>query len=119
MSKVDAINVKLDYAAGETRFDQLVRINIPNIKIRIAEAHAQDFVAWHEDFVINGNNSTENEKIGSLSFLSTDLKTEFFRMDLSGLGIFALDPDPLMRTDTIRHTTAQLYCDKSIFSFKV
>jgi len=120
VSKVDAINVKLEYAAaGETRFDQLVGINIPNMKIRIAEAHAQDFVAWHEDFVINGNNSTENEKIGSLSFLSTDLKTEFFRLDFSGLGIFALDPDPLMRTDTIRQTTAQLYCDKSIFSAKI
>ena len=120
VSKVDAINVKLDFAAGETtRLNQLVGINIPNLKIRIAEAHAQDFVSWHEDFVINGNNSPENEKIGSLSFLSNDLKTEFFRLDFSGLGIFALDPDPLTRDNTIRHTTAQLYCDKSIFNFKI
>jgi len=120
VSKVDAINVKLDFAAGEaTRLNQLVGINIPNLKIRIAEAHAQDFVSWHEDFVIKGNNSTENEKIGSLSFLSNDLKTEFFRLDLSGLGIFALDPDPLMIANTIRQTTAQLYCDKMIFSAKI
>jgi hypothetical protein len=75
-------------------------------------------VKWHEDFVIKGNNSIEGEKRGSLSYLTPDLKTELFRIDLFGLGIFALDADPLLtRTTGIRHVAAQLYCDKMSFSF--
>ena len=124
VSKIDAINFKWIYSSfnGETgsTFRQLSEIEVPNIKFAIAEAHAKDFFQWHQDFVINGNNSSENEKTGSLSFLSADLKTELFRLDFSGLGIFALDPDPLLTTaKEIRQVTAQLYCDKSIFSFKI
>ena len=121
VTSVDAINIKLNFAAGNAdRGPHLASIDAPNMKIRIPESHAQDFVSWHQDFVINGNNSTENEKVGSLSFLSPDLKTEFFRLDLSGLGIFALDADPLtLAGDSVRHVTAQLYCDKMIFNFKL
>ena len=118
---VDAITVKLNYAAGDAKAGpRLVSIDAENVKIRIPEAKAHDFVSWHQDFVINGNNSPENEKHGSLSLLGPDLKTEFFRLDFSGLGIFALDADPLtLSGDTVRHVTAQLYCDKVIYNFKL
>lgn len=117
VTKIDSLNVKLNYA--ESRDVQLESIDIPNMKITVPEAQAKDFISWHEDFVINGRNGSENEKTGSLAFLSTDLKTELFRLDLSGLGIFALDQDPLTASNSIRNMTAQLYCDKMIFNFKI
>lgn len=124
VTSIDPLNAKWDFAtqvsdAAGSR-PQLVKIDIPNIKLRIVESQSKDFFAWHQDFVIKGNSSSENEKSGSLLFLSPDLKTELFRLDFSGLGIFALDPDPLtLSTNTIRHVTAQLYCDKMIFSAKI
>jgi hypothetical protein len=123
VSKIDVITVKLDYAtfSGEagTSSQQLSQIEFPNIKLTVAESHAQDFFKWHQDFVINGNNSIENKKIGSLSFLSTNLQKEFFRLDFSGLGIFALDPDPLTPSNAIRQVTPQLFCDRMVFNFKI
>lgn len=120
VTKIDTINIKMNYASDEDKGSpRLASVDIPNMKITVAESQSKGFFSWHQDFVIKGNNSSENEKTGSLSFLSQDLKTEFFRLDLSGLGIFALDPDPLTLTNSVRHVTAQLYCDKMIFNFKL
>ena len=122
VNRIEAIRIKANYTLfnADTASGQrvLTEIDIPNLKFTIAETHAQDLIKWHHDFVINGNNSVENEKLGSLSFLATDLKTELFRLNLRGLGIFALDPDPLaLNTQGIRRITAQLYCNKMLFSF--
>ena len=69
--------------------------------------------------MIKGNNTREQERTGSLSYLATDLKTELFRLDLFGLGIFALDRDPFITgQEPVRHVTAQLYCDQMSFSFE-
>jgi hypothetical protein len=123
VNRIEQFTVKANYTrfSGDSATGQRVlsQIDISNLKFTIAEAHAQDFMKWHEDFVINGNNSVENEKFGSLSFLAPDLKTELFNLKLTGLGIFALDPDPLVvSTQGIRHVTAQLYCDKALFLFR-
>lgn len=123
VNRIERFTIKANYTnfIGDTATGQrvLTEIDIPNLKFTIAEAHAQDFMKWHEDFVIKGNNSAENEKFGSLSFLASDLKTELFNLKLTGLGIFALDPDPLaLHTQGVRHVTAQLYCDKMLFSFR-
>jgi phage tail-like protein len=119
VTKIDQINIKLNYAQADSAAGQrLASIDIPNLKFTVPESRANDFISWHEDFVIKGNNSPENEKSGSLAFLSPDLKTEFFRLDLTGLGIFALDRDPLTLTNEVRNVTAQLFCNKMNFNFK-
>ena len=122
VSKIDALVIKQVFTngvVGETGFGkQLVEVDIPNLKVTVAESHAIDFSKWHTDFVINGNHSSEGEKTGSLSFLAIDHKTELFRLDFFGLGIFALDPDPLPGA-AVRKVTAQLYCDKMVFSAPV
>lgn len=124
VTSIDSLNIKWDFATQETDIGasrpQLVKIDIPNLKLRVVESQSKDFFLWHEDFVIKGNNGPDNEKRGSLSFLSSDLKTELFRLDLSGVGIFALDPDALtLNSTSVRHVTAQLYCDQMVFNFKL
>ena len=122
VSKIDALVIKanlVEHAVGDSRdFEtDIASIDVPNIKLTLAESHADDFFKWHDDFVIKGNNGSEDEKTGSLSYLAQDLKTELFRLDFHGLGIFALDPDPYTtHADNLRHVTAQLYCESITFS---
>jgi hypothetical protein len=42
-------------------------------------------------------------------------RPEIFRLDFSGPGIFAFDPDPLPG-GADRKVTAQLYCDKTVYT---
>jgi len=122
VSKIDALVIKANITenpVGEARDyeKEATSLEIPNLKVTVAESHADDFFKWHEDFVIKGNNGSEAEKKGSLSYLAQDLKTELFRLDFSGLGIFALDPDPYTsQGDHLRHVTAQIYCESIKFS---
>lgn len=120
VTKIDTINIKMNYASTDAGAgERLASIDIPNLKLTIPESQAADFIKWHQEFVIERKNGAENEKSGNLSFLSPDLKTEIFRLDLTGLGIFALDRDPLALTNQVRNVTAQLYCDKMDFNFKL
>jgi hypothetical protein len=113
--KIDGITIKQDFTPNADGAPQLFEVAVPNLKLSVLESHADAFWKWHTDFVVNGNNSSETEKKGSLSFLAVDHKTELFRLDFTGLGIFALDPDPLPGGAS-RKVTAQLYCDKMVFS---
>ena len=91
-------------------------LNVPNMKVRIPAASAGDFIKWHQDFVIDGNNGQEQEKTGSISYLAPDLTTEIFRLDIGNVGIFALDYDPLdVSTDSLRQVTVQLYAETMKF----
>ena len=122
VTKIDALNFKLNYSTPEDlkiSAPQFTSIDIPNMKITVANAKAIDFLKWHTDFVIEGNNNIENQKEGVLSFLSSDLKTEIFRLDLAGVGIFALDPDPLVVGQAELHTTAQLFVNNMKFTVKL
>jgi len=122
VSKIDALVIKakvVENPTGELRDYEkdVASLEIPNLKLTLAESHADDFFKWHEDFVIKGNNGSEAEKKGSLSYLAHDLKTELFRLDFTGLGIFALDPDPYTaQADNLRRVTAQIYCESITFS---
>src|SRR5579864_8436210 len=108
VNKIEALTIKMNYTEESEGLGQLTEIEIPNIKLSVVESAATDFIKWHEDFVIKGNNSVDSEKEGRLSFLASDLKTELFRLDLFGVGIFALDPDPLVTGSTgVRHVNAQ------------
>jgi len=92
-------------------------LNVPNMKVRVPVAGAQDFIKWHQDFVIDGNNGQEQEKTGSLSYLAPGLTTEIFRLDIGNIGIFALDYDPLVEnSDALRKVTVQLYAETMKFT---
>lgn len=122
VSKIDALNIKLNYTTPEdvkVGTPQLSTVDIPNMKVTVAQARAQDFVKWHTDFVIQGNDGVENYKTGSLAFVSSDQKTELFRLDLAGVGIFALEPDPLVAGQSELNTTAQLFVNDMKFTVKL
>ena len=118
VTKIDSFTVKQTFASGigvGRDFEvQLGKLEFPNLSITLSEAHAQSWIDWHNDFVIMGKNSEENEKSGSLIFLSPDLSTELGRVNFHNLGIFRLSFDPTeSRPDQVCH--GRLYCDRMEF----
>jgi hypothetical protein len=93
-------------------------LHVPNLVLTLAEAHADDFVAWHQDFVVNGNNGAGDEKTGTLEFLSTNSQDVLFTLALRGLGIFRLTRlQSADGTSGIASVEVQIYCEELKFSY--
>jgi hypothetical protein len=90
-------------------------VQVPDLVVTMPRSAASDWRAWHEDFVINGKNSRDNERTGVLEILSPDLHTTLFSLTLNGLGIYSLQPLPV-DADKVASARAALYCQEASFS---
>jgi phage tail-like protein len=123
VSKIESFGVKAKLTGnpvGEMRDYQKPPsgLEVSNLTVTVDEAHASDFYAWHEDFVIKGNNSPDKEKSGTLDILAPDLKEKLFELTFSNLGIFRLTPDKVeARNEQIRRVKAEMYCEKIDFTY--
>jgi hypothetical protein len=90
------------------------KLEFPNLKITMAETHAQSFIDWYEDFVIRGNNVESKEKKGSLTLLSPNRQTELAKIEFSNMGIFRIQSDTT-GTDQSKRVTVELYVEKMTF----
>jgi len=116
VTHIDAFALTFDVSLNSDGNPVGRNLNVPNMKVRVPVAGAQDFIKWHQDFVIDGNSGQEQEKTGSISYLAPGLTTEIFRLDIGNIGIFALDYDPLVEgTDSVRQVTVQLYAETMKF----
>ncbi len=112
VSKVDALTFK------QTSKDEPGGLEVPNLKVTLPEASAQTWVAWHEDFVIKGNNDQSKEKGGRLVFLSPNRQTELLTLVFHNLGIFRLaDEKHQANGDAIKRMSAELYCERIELSY--
>jgi hypothetical protein len=118
VSRVEALTVDVVaevHAIGEARiYEQAVAVvTVPDVELTVPDSHAADLRAWHEDFVINGHNDSSHEKSGSIEMLSPDLRDVLLRLDLSGLGIYALADAPVEAgSEAILRAKAKLYCEE-------
>jgi hypothetical protein len=69
---------------------QPVTWNYTNLRLTLPESAAKSFIDYHQDFVIKGNSGDAQEKSGSLSYLSPDLKHELGRINFGHIGIYNL-----------------------------
>jgi hypothetical protein len=90
------------------------RVDFPNLKVSLAQAGAQSWIDWHEDFVLKGHNDEQYEKEGALLFLTPDSKTQLARIDLHHLGIFRLAREA-GTGDRTGYLQAELYCESMEF----
>jgi hypothetical protein len=122
VNKVDAIVFKQnvsDAQIGEGRdYEKLPGPpEVSNLGVTLAEAGAQTFQDWFDDFVIKGNAGSEQEKTGSLEFLAPDLKTSLFRLDFTGIGIVSLKSVESTTADRIRRVKAEMYVETIAFAY--
>ena len=123
VNKIEALVMKqkvVDDVSGETR-DYLkmpAHLETPNVVFTVAESHAEAVYQWHEDFVIKGNCEQKAEKSGSIVYLTPDLKTELFTVELINLGIFKLTPDKAEAgNEQIRRLKVEMYCEEMKFKY--
>jgi hypothetical protein len=106
----DTIGVARDYER------EPAQIEYPNLFITLAESAAQTFIDWHDDFLIKGNNGANQEKSGTLTFLSADLKTTLGEVRLGNLGIFSLSTGKReTSSDQVLQVIAGLYVEQMSF----
>jgi phage tail-like protein len=93
---------------------------VPDLTVRLADNGADTGLTalrnWFNSFVIAGINGQEQEKTGTLEYLSSDLKTALFTLDLRQLGVYCLS---LLNDsgETIRQIQARMYCEQIEFSY--
>jgi hypothetical protein len=104
---------------GESRTDiEPNTLQIPNLVVTVAEAYAVDFLAWHDDFVVKGNNGPDREKEGKLEFLSANRQDVLFALSLHGLGIFRISRvKETAGVAAIASVEARIYCESMSFSY--
>jgi hypothetical protein len=121
VSNVEALTIKqkvVENPVGEPRDPGAPqrRIEFPNLVVTLAESAAQSFFDWHEDFVVNGNSSSEQEKNGKLEYLAPNLSEVLFTIDFHNLGIFKLASETLDSGDQIQRVKAEMYCQQMTFT---
>jgi hypothetical protein len=123
VNKIEALTVKFaqiqnqegrmrDYTAAPVHFD------VPNLAITTAEAQAAEFYQWHQDFVIQGHNTRDKERGGTLEFLAPDLRESLLTLTFRGLGIFKFAPEKVEAgSENIRRVKAEMYCEDIGFAY--
>lgn len=123
VSKIDAFTIKQTAVTddlGEARdyAKEPGKLEFPNLKVTFAESDAGPWEAWHEDFVIKGNNDESQEKTGAIVFLSPNLKEELARVELLNVGIVSVEPEQGDAAEAkIPRITAELYCERMTFKY--
>jgi hypothetical protein len=120
--KVDGLTIvqtRAPAGIGEARSEvEQSTVQIPNVVVTVAESHASDFLAWHDDFVVKGNNGQDREKEGKLEFLSANRQDVLFTLALHGLGIFRIGRvKETAGAAAIVTVEAQIYCESMSFSY--
>lgn len=90
----------------------VVPIDFPDLRVTISERGAESWAEWHRRFVVEGRSSDADEKRGAVVLLGPDLRAELGRIELSGVGIFALAAGGTDARDGVRRFTADLYCER-------
>ena len=109
----DEIGAQRGYAKQPGNFE------VSDLVVTLPEAYAQDFVDWHEDFVIKGNCSDGDELKGKLELLAPDLMTVLGTIELSNVGIFAItDGTSNTAAEAIRTIKAEMYVERVSFEIK-
>lgn len=92
VAKVNAQTFKQTFVA-DTIGTEREYLNEPShcefgdIEVTVSEEYVEELIKWHEDFIINGNNTHEQHKSGSLEFLNQNRQTTLATINFQGLGI--------------------------------
>jgi len=86
----------------------------PNLVVVTSDASATSWIAWRDDFLVNGNHTDANELDGSLTLLGPDMKTPLLSLQIFHAGITRFAHNPITNTAAIARSTANLYCEQII-----
>ncbi len=117
VNKVESFTIKQKIKPlyfGTSRFPELepAGIEIPNLTVTTASAYADDFIKWHQDFVVKGGKDPEFQKTGSIEFLDPQTQSAIFTIKLDKVGINHLNVEKSEGdADAIKRTKVELFVE--------
>lgn len=116
VSMVEAITLKRKVTSegvGEARdlYGLAARFEVSDLVLSLANINTAGIEAWHQDFVVNGNNDDSREREGNLYLMSQDLKTALLTISLRHLGIRGLSYEYNGGMDTATPLRARMYLE--------
>ncbi|MCG8424661.1 MAG: phage tail protein [Proteobacteria bacterium] len=118
VNKVESFTVKQkikEMYIGNNRYPELepTGIEFPNLVLTLPAAFADDFITWHQKFVVMGARDNEHEKQGSIEFLDpAGGKLPIFTVDLKNVGINSLAIEKSeAKAEQIKRCKAELYVE--------
>ncbi|GAB4564233.1 MAG: hypothetical protein Tsb0020_14170 [Haliangiales bacterium] len=121
VNKIESFTIKQKIKPlyfGTGRFPELepAGVEIPNLSLTIASAYADDFVKWHNDFVVKGGKDPEFQKTGSIEFLDPKNDSAIFTIGLDNVGINHLNVEKSEGdADAIKRTKVELFVESMNF----
>src|SRR5262249_51654960 len=115
VAKIDAFTLKQNVKQMTTGPDWMYQLEptsleIPNISLYVPMAKAQGFLAWHEDYVVKGNNGPDKEKNGGIEFLDPTRKTTLLTIELKRVGMHNCQAEKIdVGQDQIRRLKVDLF----------
>jgi hypothetical protein len=95
------------------------KLEFPGIRVYLAEAASQTWIDYFESFVIRGNNTEDQEKNGTLVFLSPNRERELVRINFFNMGIHKFGPEKSeANDDKIKRVSAELYVERMELDYK-
>lgn len=91
-------------------------IEFPNLMVTFSAMASGSWEEWFDSFVLQGNSTDNDEKFGSITWLSPNLQEELLTVELLNVGIFSLKHEKAeANTDAVRRMSAELYCEQMKF----
>ena len=123
VNKIEPLVIKqkvVDSAVGEMRHQlrEPAGFEFPNLIVSTSEARAHPFWHWEKQFIIHGKNSDDDEKTGTLEYLSSDLSETLFTVEMHHIGLFKVSSDKLEAgSEAIRRVKAEMYVEHMKFEY--
>lgn len=119
VSRVEPITLKRKVAADQIGIfreptKNPAKIEFSNVILTIPDADVAPWTAWHDSFLINGNNRDNDEKSGAIVLLGPDSKSEMARLNLTGCGVVSMAP-VAGGPGAGRRVQVELYCEQMGF----
>lgn len=121
VSRMEAMVVRQSLVAdpiGDLRaFDaKLGPQEVSDVVLTVAEAHSGEFAQWAETFLVQGNSGDQDERNGTLEFLSPSMEV-LARLSLRHLGILRVARVRVESGNSvIARVTVQMFCEEVLFS---
>lgn len=124
VSKIDALNWVLTTQETDTGTQRDTNrkpgaLTVPDLVVTVADANADPFYQWYDEFVVRGGGNDGAERKGTLEYLAPNRQDVLFTLTFSHLGIYSIEPDGAGdASETVRRVKVKMYCEDITFDYR-
>ncbi len=92
-------------------------LEVPDVVFTIPASEGALIYDWFDDFVVQGNNSTADERDGSFAFVDESRKDDVIGIEMHNLGIFRISDQRVAQgASAIARIQVEMYCERMTLS---